>query len=104
MMRRGEGGGPAFRRTNVFKNIILFAPTDETGDSHGVFATVKNYNELFTTFVGKRLENESVDCAEDGCIRPDAQREREHGHGGEAGVLQQLSKGKANVVHRGDRR
>jgi len=41
-------------------------------------------------------------------VRPDAEREREHGlsacpahagHGGEAGVLQQLAQGEFQVVH-----
>ena len=31
-------------------------------------------------------------------VRPDAQREREHGHGGEAGVLQQLAERVAKVI------
>ena len=30
----------------------------------------------------------------------DAEREREHGHGGEAGVLQQLAKGEPDVIHK----
>src|SRR5881394_3822429 len=32
-------------------------------------------------------------------VRPDAQREGEHGYGGEAGILQQLAAGEAKVVH-----
>src|SRR5438105_3821660 len=73
----------------------------------------RNPNALFTrllvlpedlreptrVFVRKRLEYESVDCAEDGRVRPDAQRQRKHRHGGEAGVLQQLTEGVAKVVH-----
>ena len=37
--------------------------------------------------------------AEDRRVRPDAEREREHGHGGEAGVFQQLAEGEFEVVH-----
>ena len=48
---------------------------------------------------GKRLEQEFVQDAKDRRIRPDAQREREHSHGGEAGVLQQLAKGEFEIVH-----
>src|SRR5437867_6583657 len=40
-----------------------------------------------------------VDEAKDGGVGPDAQREREHGHGGEAGVLQQLAEGEFQIVH-----
>ena len=36
---------------------------------------------------GSRTQQHSVHDAEDGCVGPDAQREREHGHGGEARVL-----------------
>ncbi len=32
--------------------------------------------------------------------RPDAEREREHGHGGEAGVLAQLADGVSKIIHR----
>src|SRR6266516_6654961 len=48
----------------------------------------------------RRGEPEAVDDAEDGRVRPDAEREREYGHGGEAGILQQLAEGVAEVVHR----
>src|SRR5439155_13143624 len=36
---------------------------------------------------------------EDCCVSPDAQREREHGHGGEAGIFQQLAEGEFEIVH-----
>ena len=36
----------------------------------------------------------------DRCVRSDAEGEREHGHGGEAGVLQQLAEGEFEIVHR----
>ena len=39
----------------------------------------------------QRPEQRSVDQAENGRVRPDTEREREHGHGGEAGVFQQLA-------------
>jgi hypothetical protein len=37
--------------------------------------------------------------AEHRSASPDAQCEREHGHDGEAGVLQQLPEGEFEVVH-----
>jgi hypothetical protein len=40
-----------------------------------------------------------MDDAENGRVRPDTEREGEHGHGGEAGVLQQLAEGVFEVVH-----
>src|SRR2546425_336295 len=41
----------------------------------------------------QKLENRRVGS--------DAEREREHGHGGEAGVLEQLAEGEFEVVHSG---
>src|SRR6266516_2423921 len=41
----------------------------------------------------------AVNQGDYGQINPDAQREREHGHGGEPGVLQQLAEGEFEVVH-----
>src|SRR5437879_1106225 len=47
----------------------------------------------------QRPQEYCVYDAEDCRVRSDAEREREHGHGGEAGVLQQLAKGVFEVVH-----
>ena len=47
----------------------------------------------------QRAKQRGVDQAEDGGASPDAEREREHRHGGEAGVLQQLAEGEFEVVH-----
>jgi len=47
----------------------------------------------------QRAQENGVDEAEDGRVRPDAQREREHGHGGEAGGFQQLAEGEFKIVH-----
>src|SRR5437867_6911046 len=48
----------------------------------------------------ERPEQQFVDLAKDRRVRSDAEREREHRHGGEAGVLQHLAEGEAKVVHR----
>src|SRR5437667_4384216 len=45
------------------------------------------------------VQQHCVHHAKDGGIRPDPEREREHGHGGEAGVLQQLAQGEFQIVH-----
>ena len=47
----------------------------------------------------QRAKQRGVDQAEDGGASPDSKREREHSHGGEAGVLQQLAEGEFEVVH-----
>jgi len=40
----------------------------------------------------------TIDC-ENCRVRPDAERECEHGHGGEAGVLEQLAESEFQIVH-----
>src|SRR5205823_6491269 len=48
---------------------------------------------------GQRPEQHDVDETEDRCVGSDAQREREHGHGGEARILDQLADGEFEIVH-----
>src|SRR5205809_5420644 len=48
---------------------------------------------------GQWTEKEKVRQRKHRRIGPDAQREREHGHGGETGVFQQLAEGGFEVVH-----
>ena len=40
-----------------------------------------------------------INEAEDRGVRADAQREREHRYGGEAGVLEQLAEGESQIIH-----
>jgi len=40
-----------------------------------------------------------IDLTKDRRVRPDTEREREHGHGGEAGVLQQLAECEFEIIH-----
>src|SRR5438874_4045867 len=54
--------------------------------------------EPFGVAVRQRAEQKSVDNAENRRVGTDAEREREHGHGGEAGVLQQLAEGEAEIL------
>src|SRR5207249_3525058 len=49
--------------------------------------------QLLRIAVGQRFEQHPIHHAEDGGVRPDAERERQHGHGGEAGILQHLAEG-----------
>ena len=50
--------------------------------------------------IRQRAEQHGVHDAEDRGVRPDAQGEREHGHGGETGAFEELAKSEAKVVHR----
>src|SRR5205823_10765251 len=56
-------------------------------------------NQLRRVLYVERTQQEVVDQAENRRVGPDAEREREHGHGGEAGVLQQLAKSEFQIVH-----
>src|SRR5438034_4072934 len=47
----------------------------------------------------QRTQQDAIHDAENGAVRADAERERENGHGSEAGVLQQLAEGEAKIVH-----
>lgn len=49
--------------------------------------------------IAQRPEQHRVDDAKDRRIRPDTQRQREHRHSGEAGILQQMANGEAEVLH-----
>src|SRR5437762_1751794 len=44
-------------------------------------------------------QEDGVEYAKDCSVGPDAQRERDHGHGGETGVLQQLAEGEFEIIH-----
>src|SRR6266513_3034075 len=47
----------------------------------------------------QRPQDDCVNDTENRRVRPDAEREREHGHSSEAGVLQQLAKGEFEIIH-----
>ena len=67
-----------------------------------VIAAAVNQNDakqLLWVLNGERAQQEFVDQAEDRRVGSDADREREHGHGGEAGVFQQLAEGESQVIH-----
>src|SRR5439155_22813777 len=48
--------------------------------------------------VGDGIEQHRLHHAENSGVGPDAEREREHGYGSEAGVLPQLAEGVAKVI------
>src|SRR6185503_12829425 len=49
--------------------------------------------------IRQSAKQERIEHAEHRGVRPDAEREREHGHGGETRVLQQLTEGASEIVH-----
>jgi len=61
--------------------------------------TLGDLNQPVSNRPGDRIEENRVHDAEDGRVGPDAEREREHGHGGEAGVFRELAEGEFQIVH-----
>jgi hypothetical protein len=59
-------------------------------------------DQLFGFSHREHFQQHRVEHTEDGCVRPDTEREREHGHGGEAGVFPQLAEGEFEIVHSGN--
>ena len=62
-------------------------------------ARFKHTYQLLRVAVGQRFEQHPIHDAEDGRVRPDAQREREHSHDGEAGVLQQYADSVTKILN-----
>src|SRR2546425_7879419 len=56
-------------------------------------------NQPFRMRIRQRPKQQRIKHAEHRRIHADAERQREHRHGGEAGVLQQLAEGEAEGGH-----
>src|SRR5437899_8646329 len=73
------------------KDLGVFFPVQErAGRDRVSFSrlwSLPDLHELTWVIIGKRFQLYCVHHAENGRARPDAQREREHRHGGEAGIL-----------------
>ncbi len=99
---------PVSIRGQVFEDMVLFDPFLEVGIEHRfksvgstlVLVNGVNHQQPVGGREWQRPEQHSVDNAEHGRVRPDAERQREHGYGGEAGVLQQLAEGVFQIVHK----
>ena len=76
---------------NGFEALALLFPFDKLWPGHRRCAftspTFPYVNEPIRFGYRQRSKQYSVDDAEDGRVRPDAEGEREQGHGGEAGVF-----------------
>ena len=88
---------------DVIEDRLLRPPIAEVrvGDRHSreIRAAFAQPDESFGFRVRQGTEQHGIHDAEDRRVRSDAQRESEHGHGGEAGILQELAQGVAKVVH-----
>ncbi len=101
-----EGAVPINRHAR--KAAVLFPKIEEVRKAQRVepgrrdcFAQIDaaDGHEFLGRREGQRLQEHRVDHAEDGGVRADPEREREHRDQGEAGMLDQLAYAVANVVH-----
>src|SRR5436309_5196992 len=56
-------------------------------------------DKLFRAFDWQHLEQDGINEAEDRRVRPNAQRQRKHCHGREAGIFQQHAQAKTQVLN-----
>ena len=64
-----------------------------------VFEPGSDGHKAMRVFNRQRPNEEMIHGAEHCRVRLDAERERPHGHGGEAGILQQLAEGEFEGVY-----
>src|SRR5437867_9965118 len=89
----------------IFENAIVFADRVAIGwgkvDRFWLAGGIgwQNLPKFFRSFYRPRAQELFIEQSEQRQIRPDAERQREHGHGSEAGILQQLAEGEFEVVH-----
>src|SRR2546426_11638153 len=78
-----------------------FLNEKRTGAAHPGVPQVDlvDLDEPLLVLAGNGIEQMRIRYAEDCSGRPDSQREREHSHGSETGVLQQLAEGEFEVIH-----
>ena len=60
---------------------------------------MREKDKLLRIIDWQHLEQHRIHKREDGRVRPDAERQGEHGDGGEAGIFEELTKSVAEVVH-----
>src|SRR6266699_2806901 len=95
--------GVVVRSEAVERDTLLF-PIEKHSGRNGIplprAGRFPHLHELARLIVVERFEQHAIDNAKDGGVRSDPEREREDGHGGETGVLQQLAEGEFDVVHK----
>src|SRR2546422_1612145 len=89
-----------YSRSSLFFFLMIRRPPRSTLFPYTtLFRSPFNKHQPFRISERQRAEQHRVEHAEHGGVCPDAQRQREHGHGGEAGILQQLAESEAEIIH-----
>src|SRR5437773_1853195 len=89
----------------LLERLALGFPIKEVRGSRNVLVValfwiaLPDCNKSRRLFERQRSKKHGIHNTKNRRVRPDAEREREHGHGGEAGVFQQLAKGEFEIVH-----
>ena len=100
----GEDDAGPGDRGRVRQRLALFLDVGEVRPRHrrpAAFGEVIDPHEPLRVLVRQGLEQHAVHDAEDGAVGADAQRQRQHGDGGERGALDQAAEGVANVLAKG---
>src|SRR2546427_2369195 len=95
--------GVVKRREAVERDALLFPVEKHARRNRVPFAWAGRFphlHELSRLVVMERLQQHTIDGAEDRCVRSNPERERENGDAGEDRVLPQLAEGEANVIHK----
>ena len=83
---------------------VLVAPVDivRPGHRHAgeQLGLLVQKDEAVGVAVRQRAQEDGVDRAEDRRVRPDAERQREDSHQGEAGVLDEHPQGEAQILEK----
>src|SRR5207247_7985347 len=91
---------------HIIEESALLFPIDEIRRRNAarLASTIclAHQNELVSVRKRQAQKKNRVNDTEHSGVRPDAEREREHSHGGEAGVLQQLAEGEFEIIHNGE--
>src|SRR5205823_5605866 len=104
---RFSSAGQVFLRRlherQTVKDLGVFLPVRESAGRDRVsfsrLWSLPDLHELTWAIIRKSFQQYCVHYAENRRVRSDAERECEHGHGGEAGVLQQLAESESQIVH-----
>src|SRR5438445_353228 len=100
---RKDKAFPPITPRDGFEALALLFPFDELRPGHRRCAftspSLPKLNHPIRFWYRQWSKQYPVDDAEDRRVRSDAEGEREHGHSGEAGVLQQLPEGEFEIIH-----
>src|SRR5205085_1717608 len=94
----------AMSESKRFEDGVVPAPIEIIGERNGERrarpgpAVLAQNHDATGIWIWQRSQQHGIDDTEDGGVRADAERNREHGDGSEAGLFGQHSQGKTNIL------